>query len=87
MSPAVCGPATVSYNGSCMALDGRDDGATEILAEVMQKMRPCEPPKGCDAAQDWAASFERYLATVDDQIPRNLVAEGYRISADAGMVR
>jgi len=61
-----------------MALDGRDEEATDILAEVIGKMSGCEPPKGCAAIQDWAKGFERYSATGDNQIPKHLVEEGQR---------
>lgn len=62
-----------------MALNGRDDEATEILADVIQKMSPCRSVNQCATVQDWAKGFERYAASGDDQIPKNLVEEGHRI--------
>ena len=62
-----------------MALNGRDEEATEILADVIQKMSPCRSVHQCATVQDWAKSFEQYAASGDDQIPKNLVGEGHRI--------
>ena len=65
-----------------MALGGRDEEATEILAEVMQRMSVRTSrsqlglPKACATVEDWAKGFERYLATGDEQIPKLLVATG-----------
>ena len=59
------------------ALDGRDEEATEILADVIDRMsRPCEssdePSRGefkaFVSAQDWGKGFQRYLASGDRQI-------------------
>ncbi len=61
-----------------MALSGRDEEATDILADVIERMSAREPPTACATVQDWAKGFERYSATADDQIPRPLVAEGRR---------
>lgn len=62
-----------------MALSGRDEEATGILAAVIQKMSSPEAPKRCATTQDWARGFERYIATDDDQIPRSLVESGQRV--------
>lgn len=58
---------------SKLAFDGRDEEATEILASVIEKMSPCEPPAGCATVEDWGKGFERYLATGDKTILRALV--------------
>jgi len=67
-----------------VALDGRDEEATEILADVIDRMsRPCESSDepSCDAlkafasAQDWGKGFRRYLASGDRQIPASLVEQ------------
>jgi len=60
------------------AVDGRDDEATDILADVVGRMRGCEPPKNCATVQEWAKGFELYAATGDSQIPMHLVDEGRR---------
>jgi len=69
-----------------LALNGRDEEATEILAEVVTQMStrslslpPHELPAEYATVHDWAKSFERYLATGDDQIPIDLVEAGERI--------
>lgn len=61
-----------------MTIDGRDEEATAILADVIQRMAGCTPPKRCATVQDWAKGFERYVATGDHQIPRRLVEDGHR---------
>jgi streptomycin 6-kinase len=65
-----------------MVIDGRDEEATGILADVIQQMSGRKPPKGCATVQDWAKGFERYTATGDNQIPRHLVEEGHRWYAE-----
>src|SRR5262245_40696178 len=50
-----------------IALEGRDEEATEILAEVIQRMSLpyeslSEPLKSFVSAQDWGKGFQRYLA-------------------------
>jgi streptomycin 6-kinase len=66
-----------------LSLNGRDEEASSILADVIQQMRTSEleSPKRatlqhCPTVHDWAKSFDRYLATGDDQIPIDLVAAG-----------
>lgn len=69
------------------ALNGRDEEATSILADVIQQMSTAErkSPKlpaalpHCPTVHDWAKGFERYVATGDDQIPIDLVAAGQRV--------
>jgi streptomycin 6-kinase len=67
-----------------IALDGRDDEATEILADVIDRMsRPCESSdepsrdalKAFVSAQDWGKGFQRYLASGDLQISGSLVEQ------------
>ena len=65
-----------------IALNGRDEEATNILAEVIQRMSVpssrCQPglTPACATVEDWAKGFERYLSTGDEQIPKPLVAAG-----------
>ena len=61
-----------------MAIGGSDDEATAIVADVIGQMSGCKPPKRCPTVQDWAKGFERYVATGDQQIPRDLVEEAAR---------
>jgi streptomycin 6-kinase len=69
---AVPGESLVS-----IAIDGRDGEATTILADVIQRMSGRTPPRRCPTVQDWAKGFDRYLASDDDQIPRELVRHGH----------
>jgi streptomycin 6-kinase len=63
-----------------IALAGRDDEATEILAEVIQRMsNPRESSSAFVTAQDWGKGFDRYLASGDHQIPNGLVERGQRL--------
>lgn len=69
-----------------VTLNGRDEEATDILADVIQQMSarassmsPLELPQACATVQDWAKGFERYIATGDNQIPMDLVAAGQRV--------
>jgi streptomycin 6-kinase len=61
-----------------MATAGRDGEATAILADVIRRMAGCTPPVRCPTLHDWAKGFERYMASGGDQIPPDLVEEGYR---------
>lgn len=71
-----------------LALNGRDEEATDILAGVIQQMSarassisPLELPKACATVQDWAKGFDRYIASGDNQIPTDLVSSGQRVYA------
>jgi streptomycin 6-kinase len=60
-----------------VALDSRDDEATEILADVIQRMsHPRESLKMLVTVQDWGLGFQRYLASGDRQIQGRLVEQG-----------
>lgn len=70
-----------------MSLGGRDDEATEILADVMQRMSARVPstqelPNTCATVDDWAKGFERYLASGDQQIPQRLAIAGQEAYLD-----
>lgn len=59
-----------------IVLSGRDDEATEILADVMQRMsHPREGLETFATVQDWGKGFARYLSSNDSQIPRGLVEQ------------
>ncbi len=68
-----------------LALRGRDEEATNILADVMQRMSACssvsqlELPENCPTVHDWAKGFERYLATNDQRVPMHLVLAGQKV--------
>ena len=69
------------------SLNGRDEEATSILADVIQQMSTAEheSPKlraalqHCPTVHHWAKGFERYMATGDNQIPIDLAAAGQRV--------
>jgi streptomycin 6-kinase len=74
-----------------IALDGRDEEATEILADVIDRMSsPCgsldelslEASKAFGAARDWGKGFQRYLASGDHQIPTRLVEQARQLYFD-----
>jgi streptomycin 6-kinase len=46
-----------------LSLNGRDDEATGILADVMGGMSPREPDRPCPAVEDWGRGFTRYFST------------------------
>ncbi len=56
-----------------VALDRSDDEATEILADVIQRISPLQSPPNCATVADWAKGFARYAASGDAQIPAALV--------------
>jgi streptomycin 6-kinase len=69
-----------------MALNGRDEDATDILAGVIQQMSgresassPLKLPSACATVQDWGKGFDRYIATGNDQIPMDLVEAAHRV--------
>ena len=68
---------------AALSLDGQDEEATNILAEVIRQMsRPRESSKAFASVQDWGKGFERYLASGDKQIPTSLVEHGQRLYAE-----
>lgn len=54
-------------------LEGHDDTAIEILADVIQRLAPQAQPPGCPSAADWGKGFERYRQSGATQIPLELV--------------
>ena len=65
---------------AALALNGRDEEATKITAEVIQQMsHPCQSLKAFPTVQDWGKGFERYLTSGDNQIPIGLVEHGQRL--------
>ena len=72
-----------------MASNGRDEEATNILADVMQKMAvrassisQLELPNARATVHDWAKAFPRYLATGDEQVPKGLAEAGQEVYLD-----
>jgi streptomycin 6-kinase len=72
-----------------MALNGGDEEATNILADVMKQMAARassisqrELPNARATVHDWAKAFARYLATGDGQVPKGLVEAGQKVYLD-----
>jgi streptomycin 6-kinase len=65
-----------------LVLEGRDDEATEILAALLRRMSPGDPPAGCATVEAWGLGFERYLATPDARIARELVLHAQRVYSE-----
>jgi streptomycin 6-kinase len=62
---------------SDLVVNGRDEDATEIVAAVLQRMsQPKKTSKAFATVLDWGEGFQRYLASGDSQIPKDLVAQG-----------
>jgi streptomycin 6-kinase len=64
-----------------LVIDGRDEEATEVLAELIERMALGSPPEDCPTAQDWGKAFDRYAASGDERIPRDLVESASRCYA------
>lgn len=65
-----------------MAVDGRDDEATAILAATIAAMTPGAPFNGFPTAEDWARGFDRYDFSGDTQIPSALCCKARRLYLD-----
>jgi streptomycin 6-kinase len=65
-----------------LVLEGRDDEATEVLAALLRRMSPGDPPAGCATAEAWGLGFGRYLATNDVRIPHDLVLHAQRVYSE-----
>jgi streptomycin 6-kinase len=65
-----------------LTLAGRDDEATEILAMLLGRMAPADPPEGCATVEQWGEAFMRYLASGDERIPHTLLEPAHRIFRD-----
>jgi streptomycin 6-kinase len=64
-----------------LVLDGRDEQATDILAMIMGRMSPREPPAWCPTVEGWGEGFARYMASGDTRIDAALVASAQRVFA------
>jgi streptomycin 6-kinase len=56
-----------------MAMDGNDDRATGILADIMGKMSPRAAAGTMPALREWGQAFERHAAGGDEQIRKPLL--------------
>jgi streptomycin 6-kinase len=71
--------ATPGESLARMAIDGKDEDATAILADLMQQMSGRTPPERCATVRHWATGFARYAASGDRQIASTLVEDGQRV--------
>jgi len=65
-----------------LVLAGRDDEATDVLAALLGRMSPGDPPPACATVEAWGLAFERYLAKPDARIPRELVLLAQRVYSE-----
>jgi len=65
-----------------LTLAGRDDEATDILAMLLLRMAPGEPPEGCATVEQWAGAFVRHAGSGDERVPSALVDAAQRIYSD-----
>ena len=67
---------------AALSLAGRDEEATEILAMLLGRMSPKDPPPWCPTVDQWGSAFAPFLTSDDSRIPRDLVEPAQRIYAD-----
>jgi len=65
-----------------LVLEGKDDEATEVIAALLRRMSPGDPPVACATVEAWGLGFDRYLATADTRIPRELVLHAQRVHSE-----
>jgi len=65
-----------------LTLAGRDDEATDILAMMLGRMAPGDPPEWCPTVARWGEAFARYAATGDERISRTLVEPAQRVYSE-----
>jgi streptomycin 6-kinase len=65
-----------------LSLAGGDEEATEILAGVIERMSPREAPENIPTVEDWGKGFDRYVASGDERIPRQLIESSQRVFAE-----
>jgi streptomycin 6-kinase len=62
-----------------LSLTGRDDEATDILADVIGRMFPGEIGIACPTVQDWGKSFELHSSRTTTAVTRSLVLEAQQV--------
>jgi streptomycin 6-kinase len=67
---------------AALTLNGRDDEATDIIAMMLGRMSPQDPPEWCPTVERWGEGITRYLASGDQRVPRALVEPAQRIFRD-----
>ena len=67
---------------AALTLAGRDDEATDVLATLLGRMVPGDPPQGCPTVEQWAGAFVRHAGSGDERVPASLVEPAQRIYSD-----
>jgi streptomycin 6-kinase len=70
-----------------LTIAGRDDEATDILAMLLGRMAPGDPPAGCPTVEQWGEGFMRYLGSGDESIPHALLEPAHRIFRDLSLTQ
>lgn len=65
-----------------LTLHGRDEEATDILAMMLGRMSPQDPPDWCPTVERWGGGFARYVASGDERVPLAIVEPAHRIYED-----
>ena len=65
-----------------LAKSGRDEEATDVLATLLGRMSPLDPPEWCPTAGRLGEAFARYIASGDERVPHALVEPAQRIYSD-----
>jgi streptomycin 6-kinase len=67
---------------AALTLAGRDEEATQILAAMLRRMVPGDPPNGCPTVEQWAGAFVRHAGSGDERVPVALVEPAQRIYSE-----
>jgi streptomycin 6-kinase len=67
---------------AALTLEGRDDEATDVLAMMLGRMVPGDPPEDCPRVEQWAGAFVRQAGSGDERVPMALVEPAQRIYSD-----
>jgi streptomycin 6-kinase len=67
---------------AAMTIAGRDDEATGVLATLLGRMVPGDPPEDCPTVEQWAGAFVRHAGSGDERVPMALVEPAQRIYSD-----
>ena len=67
---------------AALTLADRDDEATDVIAMMLARMAPGEPPEWCPTVEQWGLGFVRGAAMGEERIPSALLDPAQRIYAD-----
>jgi Streptomycin 6-kinase len=67
---------------AALTLAGRDEEAMDVLATLLGRMAPGDPPEGCPTVEQWAGAFVRHAGSGDERVPASLVEPAQRIYSD-----